>query len=158
LSVDNTLCMIGMPGSRKLDREKLDSLSNAHKIRELEKEKSFNQRLETLILRKFKETGLEDRMKGMDGKLDKLTEKLNEFMYMYESNCRQKNSPTAKKVKVKEMIKLLLSQHGSLSAPNVSKFLNLSRTRCSEYLKEMENSGALSSELRCRKRFYRIRQ
>jgi response regulator of citrate/malate metabolism len=126
--------------------------------RKIKKEKSLNQRLEGLIFRKFKEIGLEDRMGEMNSKLDDVSKKMDEFMFLYESNCRQKNSPTARKIKVKDMIKLLLSQHGSLSAPQVSKLLNLSRTRCSEYLKEMEISGALVSELNCRKRYYKIRQ
>ena len=141
-----------------VNSERLDSLSEVERIRELEKEKSLNQRLETLIFRKFKEIGLDDRMSEMNLKLDQVAQKMDEFMFMYESNCRQKSSPTARKIKVKDMIKLLLSQHGCLSAPEVSRLAKLSRTRCSEYLKEMEKTGALASELKCRKRYYKIRQ
>ena len=39
-----------------------------------------------------------------------------------------------------------------------NNMLNLSRTRCSEYLHEMGINGVLVSELKCRKKFYKIRQ
>jgi Fic family protein len=150
--------MIEFLGSRKLAKEKNQSLSEVEKIRELEKEKSLNQRLETLIFRKFKEIGLDDKMQQMNSKMDDMSQKMDEFMFLYERNCRKESTPTARKLKVKDMIKLLLSQHGSLSAPEVSRLANLSRTRCSEYLKEMEKTGILCSELNCRKRYYEIRQ
>jgi len=150
--------MIEFLGSRKLAREKHESLTEVEKIRELEKEKSLNQRLETLIFRKFKEIGLDEKMSEINLKLDQVSQKMDEFMFMYDSNCRKESTPTARKIKVKDMIKLLLSQHGCLSAPEVSRLAKLSRTRCSEYLKEMEKTGALTSELNCRKRYYKIRQ
>ena len=150
--------MIEFLGSRKMEKEKLDSLSKAQKLREDEKEKSLNQRLETLILNKFKETGLEERIKEMNFTLEEVAEKIDQLMFLYQSNSRQKTSPSVRKMKVKEMITLLLQQHGSVTAPQLCNMLNLSRTRCSEYLKDMENKGILESELNCRKKIYKFRQ
>ncbi|UCD02921.1 MAG: winged helix-turn-helix transcriptional regulator [Candidatus Aenigmatarchaeota archaeon] len=149
--------MIEFLGSRKMEKEKLDSLSKAEKLRELEKEKSLNQRIESLIFKKFKETGLDERMKEMNFTLEEIAEKVEQLMFLYQSNSRQKTSPSVRKMRVKEMITLLLQQHGQLSAPQLCNLLNLSRTRCSEYLKEMENKGLLESELNCRKKFYKFR-
>lgn len=150
--------MIEFLSSRKMEKEKLDSLSKAEKIRENEKAMSLNQRLETLVFKKFKETGLEDMIKEMNLTLEEVAEKVDQLMFLYRSNSREKTSPSVRKMKVKEMITLLLQQHGAISAPQLCELLNLSRTRCSEYLKELENKGILESELDCRKKIYRIRQ
>ncbi len=143
---------------RKMDKEKLDSVSELEKIRELEKQKSVNQRLESIIFKKFKEIGLEDRINKMNTRLEEVAEKMDELMFLYQSNSRGKTSPSIRKMRVKEMITMLIQQHGSLSAPQLSELLNLSRTRCSEYLKEMGLKGVLESELKCRRKLYKIRQ
>jgi hypothetical protein len=150
--------MIDFIKSRKMEKEKLNSFSEIEKIRELEKEKSTNQRIESLIFKKFGELGLEDRMNEMNARLGEVLGKMDELMVLYQSNSRQKSSPSVRKMKVKEMITLLLQQHGGLTAPQLCELLNLSRTRCTEYLREMEINGALRSELNCRKKIYRIRQ
>lgn len=150
--------MMNFLKSRKMDKEKLESLSELGKIREIEKEKSENQRVESIIFRKFKEVGLEERIMEMDSKIEEIAEKMDEMMFLYKSNSREKTSPSVRKMRVKEMITLLLQQHDTLSAPQLSELMNLSRTRCSEYLKEMERRDVLVSELNCRKRSYKIRQ
>ncbi len=144
--------------SRKIDKEKLDSFSELEKIREIEKEKSVNQRLESIILKKFKEVGLEDTINDMNSRLEEVAEKMDELVFLYQSNSRGKTNPSARKLRVKEMVTLLIQQHGLLSAPQLSEMMKLSRTRCSEYLKEMELDGFLESELKCRRKFYKIRQ
>jgi biotin operon repressor len=144
--------------TRKMDQEKLDSVTELEKIREIEKEKSVNQRLESIILQKFNEAGLEEKINGMHSRLEEVASKIDELMFLYQSNSRGKTNPSVRKLKVKEMMNLLIQQHGSLSAPQLSDMMNLSRTRCSEYLKELEQNGVLASELNCRKKFYRIRQ
>jgi predicted transcriptional regulator len=150
--------MIDLLRSRKLSRGKQDSLSEIAKIKDMEKDNSANQRMESLILKKFDETGLEERMKDIDRKLDDVYGKVEELVFLYQSNSREKQPPSVRKVRVKDVISALLDQHGSLSAPQLCKMLNLSRTRCSEYLKEMEGSGFLDAKLNCRKKFYSVRQ
>ncbi len=94
----------------------------------------------------------------MNTRLEEVAEKMDELMFLYQSNSRGKTSPSVRKLRVKEMVTLLIQQHGELSAPQLSELMNLSRTRCSEYLKEMKLSGVLVSELKCRKKIYKIRQ
>ena len=144
--------------TRRMEREKLNSLTEMERIREAEKEKSTNQRIEALIFQKFDEVGLGERIGEISSRLDEMAQRMDELVGLMQSNCRTKASPSARKIRVKDMVALLLQQHGSLSAPQLCRMLNLSRTRCSEYLKEMENAGVLASELNCRKRFYRVRQ
>jgi len=150
--------MMNFLKSRKMDKENLDSVTELEKIREIEKKKSKDQMIEGIIFKKFAEIGLEDRINEMNAKLGEVAGKMDELVFLYQSNCREKNSPSVRKMKVKEMIALLLQQHGPLSALQLSKLLNLSRTRCSEYLKEMEIKGTLQSELNCRKKLYKLRQ
>ena len=60
--------------------------------------------------------------------------------------------------KVKDSIRVILLKQPSITSVQLSKTLNMSRTRCNEYLKEMENDGILESFLKCRKKYYKIRQ
>ncbi|MEM0324774.1 MAG: helix-turn-helix domain-containing protein [Candidatus Aenigmatarchaeota archaeon] len=58
--------------------------------------------------------------------------------------------------KTKELIKILLKKHGKLTAQDLANLLNLSRTRCSEYLVEMEESGEVRSVREGKKKYYFI--
>lgn len=55
-----------------------------------------------------------------------------------------------------EKIISLLEKHEKLSSSELSRLIGLSRTRCSEYLKIMENLGTVDSERIKRKKFYRL--
>jgi len=56
--------------------------------------------------------------------------------------------------KTKELIKILLKKHGKLTAQDLANLLNLSRTRCSEYLVEMEEAGEVKSVREGKKKYY----
>lgn len=60
--------------------------------------------------------------------------------------------------KIKESIRIMLLKQPAITSMQLSRALNMSRTRCNEYLKEMENDGILASFLKCRKKYYKIRQ
>ena len=61
-------------------------------------------------------------------------------------------------MKVKSMIRSLLDEHGKLTAADIGNMLKLSRTRSSEYLKEMERKSALKSSTIRRKKFYELKK
>jgi len=105
-----------------------------------------------------REHGLEDRTNEMNTRLEEVAEKMDELMFLYQSNSQGKTSPSVRKMRVKEMIIMLIQQHGSLGAPQLSELLKLSRTGCSEYLREIELRGVLVSELKCQRKLYKIRQ
>ena len=102
------------------------------------------------------EQKLEDllfRMAEMDKKIEALRhDRMKEFVEMREYNVSE-NTESIRKVKVKNMVKSLLGEHGKLTSAEMSKLLNLSRTRCSEYLKELERKG-LAKGVKVRRKVY----
>lgn len=55
-----------------------------------------------------------------------------------------------------ETITGLLQQHGKLSSETLASHTGLSRTRCSEYFKLMEDMGIVEPVLMGREKFYRL--
>lgn len=55
-----------------------------------------------------------------------------------------------------EAITNLLSQHGKLSSGELSNHIGLSRTRCNEYFKQMEDIGIVESTIIGKEKFYRL--
>ncbi|MEM7821341.1 MAG: winged helix-turn-helix domain-containing protein [Candidatus Aenigmatarchaeota archaeon] len=60
--------------------------------------------------------------------------------------------------KTKEAIKMILQKYGELTPFQLSRLIKLSRTRCNEYLKEMEREGIAVSRTESRKKYYKLRQ
>lgn len=102
------------------------------------------------------EQKLEDllfKMAEMDKKIEALRhDRMKEFVEMREYNVNE-DTESIRKVKVKNMVKSLLGEHGKLTSSEMSKLLNLSRTRCSEYLKELERKG-LAKGVKVRRKVY----
>jgi Fic family protein len=61
-------------------------------------------------------------------------------------------------LKVKSMIKSLLEEHKKLASSDLSNLLNLSRTRCNEYLVELEREGVVQGTTVRRKKFYMLKK
>jgi Fic family protein len=61
-------------------------------------------------------------------------------------------------LKVKSMIKSLLGEHGKLASSDLSSILKLSRTRCNEYLVELEREGMVQGTTVRRKKFYKLKK
>jgi len=59
-----------------------------------------------------------------------------------------------KKSKIKKIIENNIREHGKLTSYDLSQILSLSRTRCSEYLNEMERAGIIKGVTFRRKRYY----
>lgn len=105
------------------------------------------------------EQKLEDvlfKIAEMDKKIEALRhDRMKEFVEMKEFNPNE-TSDSIRKIKMKTMIKSLLGEHKKLTASELSKLINLSRTRCSEYLKEMERKGLVTGTNVRRQRFYEL--
>lgn len=66
----------------------------------------------------------------------------------------QKPSPVeSKRI---EVITGLLQQHGKISSDSLSNLMGLSRTRCNEYFKQMEEIGIVEPVLVGKEKFYRL--
>lgn len=85
-----------------------------------------------------------NQLKGLNKKIEDIQSGL----------LSKKESPT--KLKRKKEIIYLLKEKNKLTASKLSELLELSRTRCSEYLKEMETEGITKSEKEGRKKFYSL--
>jgi predicted transcriptional regulator len=96
------------------------------------------------------------RLSEMDKKIEGLRhDRMKEFMEMREFNPHE-TSDSIRKLKVKSMVKSLLEEHKRLTASQLSKLVNLSRTRCSEYLKELERKGLAKGTNVRRQRYYEL--
>ncbi len=99
------------------------------------------------------------KMRDLDRKIESIRrERIHEFIEMerFSKKIEEEESPRTRKVKA--MIKSLLEEHGKLSASQLSKMIKLSRTRCSEYLKEMERQGIVEGTTIRRQRFYHLKK
>jgi Fic family protein len=125
----------------------------------LQKEKIMFHEDDGTVAPNWLEQKMEDllfRMAEMDKKIEGLRhDRMKEFMEMREFNPAE-SSDSIRKIKVRSMIKNLLGEHRKLTADQLSKLLNLSRTRCSEYLKDLERKGLTKGTVVRRQRYYEL--
>ena len=90
-------------------------------------------------------------IRHMNSKLDDLADKIEEIRDVLHSD----GSSGVKTRKKKEII-CFIKDNGRTNASELSDQMDLSRTRCSEYLNEMKREGILTSEKEGRKKFYKL--
>lgn len=99
------------------------------------------------------------RLREMEKKIEDVKrDRIHEFLD-YErlaTRSQQVDGDSLRTMKVKGMIKSLLGEHKKLTTPEVSRLINLSRTRCSEYLKDMERRGIVMGTTVRRQKFYEL--
>ena len=98
-----------------------------------------------------------ERLKKISEKIDRIEAKLKGLDDIVSAGGMSLQ-PRTISVKTKEAIKLMLQKYGKVTPSQLSKLIKLSRTRCNEYLKDMENEGIALSSIECRKKFYSLRQ
>jgi len=98
-----------------------------------------------------------ERLKKLSEKIDKIEAKLKGLDDIVSAGGMSLQ-PRTISVKTKEAIKLILEKYGKITPSQLSKLIKLSRTRCNEYLKDMENEGLLLAVIDSRKKFYSLRQ
>ena len=97
-----------------------------------------------------------ERLRSLNRKIDKIDTKMKAFEEVASTNGIE-IKPQTMTVKTKDAIRLILQKYKELTSSQLSTLIKLSRTRCNEYLKEMENEGILLSKINCRKKLYSIR-
>lgn len=95
-------------------------------------------------------TRIYDRLLEIEEKQKELESELS----IIKRNLKIEDIGTPLTKKTKELIKILLKKHGKLTAQDLANLLNLSRTRCSEYLVEMEEEGEVKSVREGKKKYY----
>jgi len=98
-----------------------------------------------------------ERMKELDQKIQENQALLKDLGKKY-LRMSEKRDRVPLKERTTTAIRLILKKHGKLTSNQLSKIINLSRTRCSEYLKEMEEAKMVRGEVLNRKKYYSIKK
>jgi len=98
-----------------------------------------------------------ERMKELDQKIQENQSLLKDLRKKYVRVIEKKKRSIPLKERTKTAIRIILKKHGKLTSNQLSKIIQLSRTRCSEYLKEMEEAKIVRGETINRKKYYKLR-
>lgn len=142
---------------RKVRKGKKSSLSDLTKIAKEEREKFLREKIREIVREEVHDAGINKRVddifritKALDKKVENLKSSLVPLSRSKDDSIR--------KVKMKRMIVELLNKNKRMTASDVSVKLDLSRTRCSEYLKELERSGVTKGVVVSRQKFYELKE
>ncbi|MGC8812678.1 MAG: winged helix-turn-helix domain-containing protein [Candidatus Aenigmatarchaeota archaeon] len=106
----------------------------------------FIQRVKNFLAPAKQETKQEITLEDIVRRIEKL-----ESMIQKESE-----NESVRKAKIKDQIISLLEQHKRLTSSQLSKLINLSRTRCNEYFRELTAEGITEGVLVDRKKYYKL--
>jgi len=95
-----------------------------------------------------------ERIQDLTEKVEKNQKILREINKRY---ARKHENLTLKK-RTKAAVRLILKKYGKMTSDDLSKVIHLSRTRCSEYLKELQQEKIVESETVNRKKFFKLRR
>ncbi|MBN2202883.1 MAG: winged helix-turn-helix transcriptional regulator [Candidatus Aenigmarchaeota archaeon] len=98
-----------------------------------------------------------ERLKNLGQKIDRIEAKVLNIDDTISSTGIKLQQRTIA-VKTKEAIRMILQKYNEITPAQLSKLIKLSRTRCNEYLKQMEDEGTMMSRVDSRKKFYSLRQ
>ena len=121
-------------------------------------ERTLSERLPPDILteRKFAQEvqGSDDIVGQIISKVEELSKAKSVRDILESRVVEQKPSPV--EAKRMEVITGLLQQHGKISSDDLANLMGLSRTRCNEYFKRMEEIGIVEPVLVGKEKFYRL--
>jgi Fic family protein len=83
--------------------------------------------------------------------LNKLSQRVNAL----EQEIENEKEDSVRKVKIKEQILSLLGERKKLSSSELSNLINLSRTRCNEYFRELSKEGLAEGVIVGRQKYYK---
>ncbi|MHA2070042.1 MAG: winged helix-turn-helix domain-containing protein [Candidatus Thorarchaeota archaeon] len=101
------------------------------------------------------------RLREMEKKLEGVRRERIHDLLEYEKMTKTpgRDKPESiRTLKVKSMVKSLLEEHGKLASTDLMQLLKLSRTRCNEYLVELEREGVVQGATVRRKKFYSLKK
>ena len=90
---------------------------------------------------------------------DQFIDKLNELtkrIEVLESGDDQTINEGPRKSRIKNQIVSLLEQHKKLSSFQLSDLVNLSRTRCNEYFRELSKEGLVEGIIIGKQKYYKL--
>jgi hypothetical protein len=95
--------------------------------------------------------GIDDN--NVDSRIDGIIERIEKIE---QSLFDSKDDDGIRKNKIKEEILSQLQQHKKLTSSQLSKIINLSRTRCSEYFRELTIGGKTEGVIINRQKYYKL--
>ncbi len=149
--------MFGFLKDRKVGRGKKDYLSELSKIAKEEREKILREKIREIVAEELINSGMQNRIDEIFREMKKVDKKVEELKSSLLPLSRSK-SDSIRRLKMKRMIIELLNKHKRMTASDLSVRLNLSRTRCSEYLTELERTGIARGVVVSRQKFYELRE
>jgi len=87
--------------------------------------------------------------------LDRKISRINES-FQREDSIKKNHPESPVKIKRKREITKLLESHSRLTSTQLSLITGISRTRCNEYLRELEEQGLAKGIVNNKKKFYRL--
>jgi response regulator of citrate/malate metabolism len=147
---------------RRKEGERKDQVNSLLILKsKLQKEKVSMNDTPGIDSMKFLENKMDDillKIRDLEKKVEHVKrERITEFMELDKlTENSLKKGDGIRTMKIKSMIKSLLSEHDRLSCEELAKMVKLSRNRCNEYLKELERSGVVEGTRVRRKRFYSL--
>lgn len=122
-----------------------------------DEQKSLETLLKQLDLR-YAQLAIEvESLKNLNQKIDRMEAKLRGIDDVISESGITLQRRTVS-VKTKEAIRMILQKYREITPSQLSRLIKLSRTRCNEYLKQMEDDGMAISRTLSRKKFYSLRQ
>ena len=140
---------------RKVGKGKKDYLSDLSKIARDEREKFLREKIREIVAEELKNSGIGERLDDISKFTQSVEKKMEELKSSIAPLSRSK-SDSIRKLKMKRMVIELLNKNRRMSACDLSAKLDLSRTRCSEYLTELEKAGVTKGVVISRQKFYEI--
>jgi uncharacterized membrane protein len=99
-----------------------------------------------------------EAIKNLGSKFDAMNKKLEDLEKRISDDVEEQTGSIPLTLKNRSAIKLIIERYGEVTSSQLSKLIKLSRTRCNEYLVEMEKDGILVSKREGRKKFYSLRR
>lgn len=147
--------MIQFLRNRRVGKGKNSYISDMSKIAKEEREKILRERVRGIILEELEVSGVNKRIDDVFRITQSIDKKLENLKSSLVPLSRSKTD-SMRKIKIKRLIIEYLKKHKRASSYDLSAALDLSRTRCSEYLKELERSGITKGIVVSRQRIYEL--
>ena len=118
----------------------------------LELEKKFDERVPEVIL---SEARFREETKDSEELVNRIISELKNIL-IKKPQPSEENLTIVESKRI-ENIRSLLKKHEKLSSTELSQLMGLSRTRCNEYFKKMENLGIVKPVLVGKEKYYKLK-
>jgi len=147
--------MIRFLRDRNVSKVKKNAMGELLKIAKDERERFMREKIRELISEELENSGINRRIDDILKTVRKMDKKVENLKSSLVPLSRSK-ADSIRKIKMKRMVIELLTKYNRMTSSDLSVHLDLSRTRCSEYLKELERDGVTRGILVSRQKFYEL--